>query len=152
MSSYPRIEIREGLVSIIAPDLSKYIVGNRPEPAHAPVFYNPRMEVNRSLSIAIVNGYISYTGKVGITICEPLSGTGIRAVRYAREVNGISRVIANDISEKAYELIRLNIDRNGLNDIINVHRDDANNLLLRAAREGGCDVVDIDPSGLRNHS
>ncbi|GAB6947994.1 tRNA (guanine(26)-N(2))-dimethyltransferase [Vulcanisaeta sp. JCM 16161] len=141
------VEVREGLASIIVPDLSKYVVGNRPEPAHAPVFYNPRMEVNRSLSTAIINGYVSYTSKTGITVCEPLSGTGVRAVRYAKEVNGVSRVIANDISEKAYELIRLNVDRNGLNDVVSVYRDDANNLLLRIAREGGCDVIDIDPFG-----
>ncbi|ADY01530.1 tRNA (guanine-N(2)-)-methyltransferase [Vulcanisaeta moutnovskia 768-28] len=147
MSDYPKVEIREGLVSIIVPDLSKYIVGNRPEPAHAPVFYNPRMEVNRSLSIAIINGYVNYTGKSNIIICEPLSGTGVRAIRYAREINGVSKVISNDISERAYELIRMNIDRNGLSDIINVHKDDANNLLLRIAREGGCDVIDIDPFG-----
>ncbi len=118
------MEIREGLVSVIVPDLSKYIVGNRPEPAHAPVFYNPRMEVNRSLSTAIINGFIGYMNKAGITICEPLSGGtgGVRAVRYAREVNGVSRVIANDISERAYELIRLNVDKNGLNDVVSVYR------------------------------
>ncbi|GAB6945522.1 tRNA (guanine-N1)-methyltransferase [Vulcanisaeta sp. JCM 14467] len=147
MGEYPRVEVREGLASIIVPDLSKYVVGNRPEPAHAPVFYNPRMEVNRSLSIAIINGYVNYVGRTGITICEPLSGSGVRAVRYAREVNGVLRVVANDISERAYELIKLNVDRNGLNDVVNVYRDDANNLLLRIAREGGCDVIDIDPFG-----
>jgi len=116
MGEYPKVEVSEGLVSIIVPDLSKYLVGNRPEPAHAPVFYNPRMEVNRSLSISILNGYLSYVGRAGITVCEPLSGTGVRAVRYAKEVYGISRVIANDISERAYELIKLNADKNGLND------------------------------------
>ncbi len=144
---YPKMEVREGLVSVIVPDLTKYRVGNRPEPAHAPVFYNPRMEVNRSLSAAVINGYIKYMDRSGITICEPLSGTGVRAVRYAREVNGVSRVIANDINVKSYELIRLNVDKNGLNDVITVHRDDANNVLLGIAREGGCDVVDIDPFG-----
>ncbi len=147
MGEYPRTEVREGLASVIVPDLTRYIVGNRPEPAHAPVFYNPRMEVNRSLSTAVISGYMNYVGRSGITICEPLSGTGVRAVRYAREINGVSRVIANDISERAYELIRLNIDRNGLNDVVDVYRDDANNLLLRIAREGGCDVVDLDPFG-----
>ena len=147
METYPRVEIKEGLASVLVPDLSKYMVGNRPEPAHAPVFYNPRMEVNRSLSTAIINGYLSYTGRTGITICEPLSGTGVRAVRYAMEVKGVSRVVANDISERAYELIKLNVDKNGLRDLVTVYRDDANNLLLRMAREGGCDVVDIDPFG-----
>jgi tRNA (guanine26-N2/guanine27-N2)-dimethyltransferase len=147
MGEYPKVEVSEGLVSIIVPDLSKYLVGNRPEPAHAPVFYNPRMEVNRSLSISILNGYLSYVGRAGITVCEPLSGTGVRAVRYAKEVYGISRVIANDISERAYELIKLNADKNGLNDAIIAYRDDANNVLLRVAREGGCDVIDIDPFG-----
>ncbi|MGC8542915.1 MAG: tRNA (guanine(10)-N(2))-dimethyltransferase [Vulcanisaeta sp.] len=147
MDDYPKTEVREGLVSIIVPDLTKYVVGNRPEPAHAPVFYNPRMEVNRSLSIAIINGYTSYLNKSGITVCEPLSGTGVRAVRYAKELNGVSRVVANDISEKAYELIRLNVGKNGLSDVVTAYRDDANNILLRVAREGGCDVVDIDPFG-----
>lgn len=147
MGDYPKVEVNEGLVSIIVPDLSKYMVGSRPEPAHAPVFYNPRMEVNRSLSVAILNAYLSYMGKSGITVCEPLSGTGVRAIRYAREVHGVSRVVANDISERAYELAKLNVERNGLNDVVTVYRDDANNVLLRIAREGGCDFVDIDPFG-----
>lgn len=147
MGEYPKIEVREGKASVLVPDLSKYMVGNRPEPAHAPVFYNPRMEVNRSVSVAVLRAYVNYSGSNGIIVCEPLAGTGIRSIRYALEVPGVSRVIANDISKEAFGLIRANVDMNGLKDVVSVFNDEANHLLLSLARSGGCDVVDIDPFG-----
>ncbi len=147
MAEYPKVEIREGLARVIVPDLSKYSVSGRPEPAHAPVFYNPRMEVNRSLATVITSAYAKWSGRKGLVICEPLAGTGVRAVRYALEVPEVYRVIANDISDEAYRLIKENVELNGLRDTIEVYKEDANQLMLKIARCGGCDVVDIDPFG-----
>ncbi|WP_069807491.1 methyltransferase domain-containing protein [Vulcanisaeta thermophila] len=147
MGEYPKVEVREGRALVLIPDLSRYMVSGRPEPAHAPVFYNPRMEVNRSVSVAILNAYMDYVGGGNAVVCEPLSGTGVRSIRYALEVRGISRVVANDISSEAVNLMRTNVELNGLNNVVSVNHDDANHLLLELARSGGCDVIDIDPFG-----
>ena len=54
MDSTELIEVVEGNASVLVPNPLRYMVGNRPEPARAPVFFNPAMSSNRSISIAIV--------------------------------------------------------------------------------------------------
>ncbi|XP_076382619.1 tRNA (guanine(26)-N(2))-dimethyltransferase isoform X2 [Megalopta genalis] len=88
------------------------------------VFYNPVQEFNRDLSTAVLTIYararneeVSKKGvskKDGITILEALSATGLRSIRYAKEVPGIKQIIANDISTKAVESIKRNIEHNGI--------------------------------------
>ena len=47
-----------------------------------PVFYNPAMKLNRDISILLLN---SIKNK-GMQIALPLSGTGIRGVRFLKEL------------------------------------------------------------------
>lgn len=51
-----------------------------------------------------------------ITILEALSATGLRSIRYAKEIQGIDKIIANDLDADAVEAIQRNIDHNGLKD------------------------------------
>ena len=80
-----------------------------------------------------------------LVICEALAASGLRAIRYARELECAARIIANDSDASAVEAIRRNVEYNGVQDRIVAHQDDARMLLLRHER---CfDVVDIDPYG-----
>ena len=54
--------------------------------------------------------------KDGARILEALSATGIRAIRYAKEIDGIEYVIANDMDKNAVDEIRRNVSRNGLSE------------------------------------
>ncbi|MEM0463642.1 MAG: tRNA (guanine(26)-N(2))-dimethyltransferase [Pyrobaculum sp.] len=125
---------REGAVEFYAPDPRAY--GSI---YSAPVFYNPVMEKNRTLSVLFLKAY----GATGLTVCEPLSGTGVRGIRYAVEAGAVGRLILNDISREAVELIKKNLEVNGVN--AEVYNEDANVLLHRLRDK--CDVVDIDPFG-----
>lgn len=61
----------------------------------------------------------------GVTILEALSATGLRSIRYAKEIPGVKRVIANDLSHKAVEDIKTNVQNNAVEDMITVSHDDA---------------------------
>lgn len=124
---------KEGAVEFYIPDPQTYR-----SIYSAPVFYNPSMEKNRTLSVLLLKTYGS-----GLTVCEPLSGTGIRGIRYAIESNAVGRLILNDISKEAVELIKKNLELNGVEG--EVYNEDANVLLHKLRNT--CDVVDIDPFG-----
>ena len=53
----------------------------------------------------------------GLHILEALSATGLRSMRYAKEVTdgvGVERILVNDIEEHAVEMIAKNVAHNGL--------------------------------------
>ncbi len=141
------VEIQEGITRVLVPNLEKYRVEKKIEPAHAPVFYNPAMEINRSISVLAIETYRRMFNLKALTICEPLAGTGIRGLRYIKEVRGVNKVILNDIDDRAYKLIRLNVDYLGVADQVDVYKEDASSLLLSIRSRYVIDVVDIDPFG-----
>ncbi|KAH7889237.1 tRNA methyltransferase [Phlebopus sp. FC_14] len=47
-------------------------------------------------------------------LLEPLSATGLRSIRYAKEIPLVRFVIANDLSESAAAAMRRNVELNGL--------------------------------------
>jgi tRNA (guanine26-N2/guanine27-N2)-dimethyltransferase len=128
--------IDEGLVRIKIPQYEKVS-------SKAPVYYNPAMELNRDLSVAAITAYRQRIDE-DIAICDAFTGSGIRGIRYSKEIEGVSMAVVNDLNPLAVELARDNIANNGL-DNVHVCREDAN-LLLRKCR-GKFDVVDIDPFG-----
>ena len=73
--------INEGKVSIIVPEFDKIS-------SKAPVFYNPVMELNRDLSVAAIS---VFRGDIDhdISVCDTFGGTGIRGIRYAKEIEGV---------------------------------------------------------------
>jgi len=130
------IQVEEGQVKIKIPHFEK--VSSR-----APVFYNPVMELNRDLSVAALKMY-RQEQEHDITICDTFGGSGIRGIRYSKEIDGVALAVANDLNPLAVDLTRENISDNEL-DNVKVYRDDAN-MFLRKCR-GKFDVVDIDPFG-----
>lgn len=141
------VEVQEGKTRVLVPNLEKYKVEKKIEPAHAPVFYNPAMEVNRSISVLAIETYRRMFDLKTMTICEPLAGTGVRGLRYVNEINSVSKVILNDIDDRAYKLIRLNVEHLSVSDKVDVYKEDASALLLTIRSKYIIDVVDIDPFG-----
>jgi tRNA (guanine26-N2/guanine27-N2)-dimethyltransferase len=147
-ADYPTETITEGKAHVLVPKLSAF--KQQPSdyaPSKAPVFYNPVMELNRDLSIL---AYRAYQHKVNrdIKVCEPLTSTGIRAVRLASEIPGIKQVVASDINTRAFQLAEHNVHINGLKARVEVKHKDANCLLsCYGAPRKRFDVVDVDPFG-----
>ncbi|BFH74326.1 tRNA (guanine(26)-N(2))-dimethyltransferase [Sulfurisphaera javensis] len=129
------IEIKEGKVSLLVPNPKDYEKNGKFDPSWAPVFYNPRMKLNRDISVLIVSVIKPKS------IIDALSASGIRGLRYYIEVGGVEKLILNDKNPLATELIRKNIEKNKVEAQITTR--DANSLLYEVKAE----FVDIDPFG-----
>jgi tRNA (guanine26-N2/guanine27-N2)-dimethyltransferase len=129
-------KIQEGKVRIFVPEGRIY---------DASVFFNPEGELNRDISVSALQVF-QKEFKNKITICDALSGTGIRGLRYAKEVSGIKKVILNDKNPLAVRLIKKNIKENKLGKKCFASKEDANLLL----RKNVYITIDLDPFGSPN--
>ncbi|MFH1850175.1 MAG: hypothetical protein ABH879_08425 [archaeon] len=103
-----------------------------------PVFYNPAMRLNRDLTILILKGLDCRS------LCDPLCGCGVRAIRFARELGSV-QITANDISRQAVLLTRRNMRLNSVR--FDVFGKDANILFMESK---GFDYIDLDVFGSPN--
>ena len=78
-------------------------------------------EFNRDISITVIREYIKTLQEEkkaknkdfeGVKILEALAATGLRSVRYMKEIDHISKLVANDWDPKAVELITKNFEFN----------------------------------------
>jgi tRNA (guanine26-N2/guanine27-N2)-dimethyltransferase len=140
--------VREGKVQLVVPKLAAFVTEPSDyAPSKAPVFYNPVMEFNRDVTVLAFQAY-QRTANRDITICEPLTGTGIRSVRFATEIHGVKKIVASDINQRSAELAAYNISLNGLQEKVTVKHQDANRLLSdHGAPKMRFDIIDIDPFG-----
>jgi len=84
----------------------------------------------------------------GLTILEALSASGLRSIRYAKEVPGVREIIANDLSDVAVSSIRANVAHNGVEHIVTTSHDDAVMVMYRHRRPSDrFSAVDLDPYG-----
>lgn len=131
LSNFPMEKIKEGSAEIFAPTAK--IVSKK-----LPVFYNPLMKLNRDITILLLKQFPK------MSLCDPLAGTGIRSVRFAKELKCKS-ITANDASERAFLLIKKNRRHNKVK--FSVYNKDANILLLESE---GFDFIDLDVFGSPN--
>lgn len=112
------------------------------------MFYNPVQELNRDLSVSILNVYfkkiqeerrdkskdtsddqdepeagVKYQN--GMRILEALSATGLRSIRYAKEIAGVTEIVANDLSRAAVKSIEENVKYNGVEHLVKPSLNDA---------------------------
>jgi len=127
-----RGEITEGLARLQLP----------PEPRS--VFYNPKMSLNRDLAVLFASSY--FPASKEIRLCDPMTGSGVRTVRYLLETPIVGHVLAADRDEAAVNLARWTILLNGLNHRVAVLRGDAYTILSGNATDR-FDVIDLDPFG-----
>ncbi|KDQ60790.1 hypothetical protein JAAARDRAFT_67223 [Jaapia argillacea MUCL 33604] len=163
-------------------------------PASADAFLNPVQEFNRDLSVACIrvwseefnrgkeekwtrtqgkkaqNGESAEFRPYKFVILEALSATGLRSIRYAKEIPLVKHVIANDLSPAAVEAMKKNIEINGLGSqgatthtdsipgegdvgtsklgMVRANEGDACALMYNHRTERNrVDVVDLDPYG-----
>jgi len=149
MSNEEFIEVKEGLVKLLVPnpELFKRSDGVY-EPSWAPVFYNPRMTFNRDLSVIILQALTNLSYLRDVLVLDALAGTGVRGLRYVKEVNGVNTSLINDIDPLAYKLMVKNIELNGLKDRVKAYNKDAN-ILMNELKLSKVKVnfIDIDPFG-----
>lgn len=128
-------------------------------PSANEVFYNPVQQFNRDLSVLGIRAwsqdYIERSTavrarkkrkieeKVQFNVLEALSATGLRAIRYAKEIPNISYVVANDLSATAVKQIQHNAEHNGT-DKVRANQGDARAVMYGSKRYN---VIDLDPYG-----
>jgi tRNA (guanine26-N2/guanine27-N2)-dimethyltransferase len=145
---FPTEIIEEGRVKILIPKLKAFVTSpSEYAPSKAPVFYNAVMELNRDIAVLALQAYQRNVNRE-VSVCEPLAGSGVRGVRFAAEVKGVKNVVMGDINEKAVQLAKHNVQRNGLTDRVVVKHEEANLLLSRySAPRRRFDSIDVDPFG-----
>ena len=104
-------------------------------------FYNPAMALNRDFSI-LVNQWLLHNSQNHVVLLDGLAASGIRGVRFSKELDGDFEVTINDADTAAYRLIKKNIKYNCCK---NATASNENlNVLLS---EQKFHSIDIDPFG-----
>ena len=82
-------------------------------------------------------------------ILDALSATGLRALRYAKEVPAVTLITANDISSEATDSIKANVEHNRLSKKVQVNTANAMSYLYQFVdnAKSKYDVIDLDPYG-----
>lgn len=78
-------------------------------------------------------------------VLEALSASGLRAIRYSKEIPLAEKIVANDLSKAAVDSIQLNVDYNEAND--KVVPNEANAITHMATHPSEYHVIDLDPYG-----
>ncbi|RHZ86428.1 hypothetical protein Glove_51g7 [Diversispora epigaea] len=152
--------ITEGNASILFPKDNK-------------VFYNNVQQFNRDVSIAAIRTWSEILSEekerkanrklqqdsqikseskpqpYKFTILEALAASGLRSIRYAKEIPNVKFIVANDLDEDAVNSINRNIEYNNLSkDFVRANQGDACSVLYQHRKNPDrFDVVDLDPYG-----
>ncbi|PRW58454.1 tRNA (guanine(26)-N(2))-dimethyltransferase 2 [Chlorella sorokiniana] len=81
----------------------------------------------------------------GVRVLEGLAASGLRAIRYAKEVEGVREVVANDLDPSVVESMKRNIEHNDIGHKVTPSVGDARLVMLQ--NSGLFDAVDLDPYG-----
>ncbi len=107
----------------------------------AAVFYNPEARLTRDISVAALQVFQKQF-KDKLSVLDALSATGVRGLRYAKEVKNLGNITLNDKNPLAFNLIRKNIKLNKPKKCLATKKDA--NLLMR---ENVFGFIDLDPFG-----
>lgn len=109
-----------------------------------PVFYNPVMQLNRDLSVLL----LAVLPLSRMRIADPLAGSGIRSIRFLKELdkNKVAQIYINDLKDNFLKNVKANMKLNKipLTKRIQISNEDASLFLLK---NRGFDYIDIDPFG-----
>lgn len=117
----------------------------------ASVFYNPKMAINRDLTILILEQLLEDQAIIKLHFSDVFAGTGIRTFRILNELDAekIDRIDVNDINKKALEIIHRNKEKCKHREKIHVFERPAHKLLANyiTQKEKKPNVIDMDPFG-----
>ena len=111
-----------------------------------PVFYNPVMALNRTISVLLLNTL----SNIKMQLADPLAASGVRSIRFLKELSKdkITSIHINDYSKDAISSIKENFKLNKIKSAkVQVYNKDANIFLLESF---GFDYIDLDPFGTPN--
>ncbi|KRY91353.1 tRNA (guanine(26)-N(2))-dimethyltransferase [Trichinella pseudospiralis] len=138
------------------------------------VFYNPVQEFNRDLSVAVLKTFIECQNtdendsdgqlpsskkkckssdskesfNSNLIVLDALSASGLRSIRYAKEVPMVKQIIANDLSVNAIQTIKKNIMQNEVDHLVTASQADAVSIMYEhRSRLKRFHVIDLDPYG-----
>jgi tRNA (guanine26-N2/guanine27-N2)-dimethyltransferase len=141
---YPR-KITEGGIIILLPEVKS--ADTIPRKSET-VFYNPKQLFNRDISVLVLKAIFALD-KRPLNVCDLFSASGIRGLRYLKELPLIETLVLNDINPDAVKLINNNIVANKIlipsTTTIKVTQEDASKCLLLS--DIRFDVIDVDPFG-----
>eukprot|EP00878_Enallax_costatus_P040089 GHUV01046073.1.p1 GENE.GHUV01046073.1~~GHUV01046073.1.p1 ORF type:complete len:436 (+),score=123.03 GHUV01046073.1:390-1697(+) len=83
----------------------------------------------------------------GARVLEGLAASGLRSIRYALELDGVSRIDANDLDPSVVESMKQNISFNGPDAEAKVQPTCSDARLLMLQSPGVYDAIDLDPYG-----
>lgn len=126
-------EITEGETRLLVPEKGTFGQTEAGKEQKPPVFYNPRMKLNRDVCCAFARTLSD------VTFADVLAGSGAKGIRVANEAG--HPVSLNDGSEHATRLIKKNAKINKVK--VDVSNMDANLFLAK----NKFDFIDIDPFG-----
>jgi len=130
---FPTVEVVEGRARLLVPDVPRR---KGPLPRGDVPFYNPTNAVNRDVSAVLL---ARWPGGLRDAF-DGLAATGAWGIRIALEAS-VPRVVLNDRSHDACDLVRANLDRNHVEG--EVRTADLRDVLGSES----FDFVDIDPFG-----
>ncbi|CAG7815273.1 unnamed protein product, partial [Allacma fusca] len=109
-------------------------------------FYNPAQEVNRDVSVIGIQTFIEreLSGSGKVNILEAMAASGIRSIRYAKEIDNVDSILANDFSQQAVESLKENCKLNGTSKVLSSYEDAS---LLMFNKRNTFSVADLDPYG-----
>lgn len=82
--------------------------------------------------------------KDGLRVLEALSATGLRSIRYAKEVPGLKEIIANDMSWAAVKSIKENIKLNNVEHLVTASEANAMTLMYNSTNaKDRFDAIDL---------
>lgn len=163
------VEIREGSARMLY-DNSEAVFYNKVQVFNRDIsiqvirlFASIRNQERRSVYQKKLASYVAMTGEEthrkrkdppnppheGITILDALAATGLRSVRYLKEIEGVSHLTINDILPEATAAAIVNIQQNGVDSgRVTVNTGDAT-MLMYEHRDPlkNFDVIDLDPYG-----
>jgi tRNA (guanine26-N2/guanine27-N2)-dimethyltransferase len=136
-------------MAMVSEGKAKFLVPRQPVTRKAEAFYNPEMEYQRDITMSALRSFFAGR-KTGISVCDPLAGTGVRSIRILKEVPGVSMLVANDRNPRTFRVLKRNLS--GMKNVkaeVVIQNEDANALMAENPR--AFDYVDIDPFGSPVH-
>ena len=135
-------EIIEGSTKLFVPKESM----TEKVPPKEPAFFNPRANLSRDLSIIAYSAFWKDFEFPKIFF-DGLTGLGARALRVANEVEGVEKVIANDVNPNALELAQKSAEINNLKNFENSEDETCRFFSSHSRKNCRGSIVDIDPFG-----
>ncbi|NXM41970.1 TRM1 dimethyltransferase, partial [Gymnorhina tibicen] len=139
LTEFARLQLRPKGIRVVLPG-EEELGGSPPDPAEPGDARTPPEPPRTARPGEACEG--------GLRVLEALAASGLRSIRFAREVPGLGAIVASDCSPRAAALMARNVARNCVGDLVTPRLADARMLMYQSkAERAPFDVIDLDPYG-----